>query len=159
MLVGSSEKAVMWGTSEPERGAQSRVWLKGEHQGEQEAGICWVRTRKMPGWPTLRGQGSQGHTGQARAGSVDGSIKPGLFSLLEKKKIQGGIYVGEESNQGPFPIESWGSQLANSPRGLNKPLSTALGSPLPGAVVSPRIFSALPAHFPKLQTYTRRSKT
>lgn len=86
MLVGSSEKAVMWGTSEPERGAQSRVWLKGEHQGEQEAGICWVRTRKMPGWPTLRGQGSQGHTGQVFAGPVDGSIKPGLFSLLEKKK-------------------------------------------------------------------------
>lgn len=69
MLVGSSEKAVMWGTSEPERGAQSRV-AQGEHQGEQEAGICWVRTRKMPGWPTLRGQGSQGHTGQVFAGPV-----------------------------------------------------------------------------------------
>ena len=55
-----------------------------------------------------------------------------------KKKIQGGVYVGEESNQGPFPMESWGSHLANNDRGLNKPLSTALGSPLPGAVVSPR---------------------
>lgn len=54
MLAGSSEKAVMWGTSEPEGGTQSRVQLKGEHQGEQEAGICRMRTRKMPGWSTLR---------------------------------------------------------------------------------------------------------
>ena len=55
MLAGSSEEAVMWGTSEPEGETQSCVRLKGEHQGEQEAGICRMRTRKMPGWSTLRG--------------------------------------------------------------------------------------------------------
>lgn len=111
MLVGSSETAVMWGTSEPEGGTQRRVRLKGAHQGEQEAGICRMRSRRMPGWPTPRGQGSQGHTG--RGLQALWVAAKSLDSSLLGKKIQGGVHVGEESNQGPFPMESWGSQLGN----------------------------------------------
>lgn len=156
MLVGSSVTAVMWGTSEPEGGTQRRVRSRGsirERGGrnlqDEEQKDAWLADPEGPGL--------QGHTGRGVAGFVGGGKKLGLFPT--GKKIQGGVYVGEGSNQDPFPMESWGSQLGNNAGGLNKPLSTALGSPLPGAAGCPRTSSVLPAHFPKLQTYTRGSTT
>ena len=102
-----------------------------------------------------RGQGSQGHAGRGVSGFVGGSRKLALFPTGKKYPRRRLCRRGKQSgsiSHGVLGLTAW-----RQCGGLNKPLSTALGSPLPGAEGCPRTSSVLPALFPKLHTYTRGS--
>ena len=71
-----------------------------------------MRSRRMPGWPPPGARAPRDTQGGAFQDLWVAAES--LHSSLLGRNIQGGVYVGEGSNQGPFPMESWGSRLGDS---------------------------------------------